>query len=384
MMPDNLTDAVQWTPGLPVPPFDPMGLPVPAWLLLALAYLTFALHLLAMNFTLGSVVLALWTRFRKKEGHEGAGRFLGSAAPLGFSYLVTFGIPPLLFLQVLYGQFFYSSSVLVGAFWISVIPLLIVAYGHLYVHKLTRDRRPDRQQWVLGIAALAMLAIGFIYVNNLTLSMTPESWMAQYGAHPAGGALNLGEPTVFPRWILFLAPAPFVAGLALLLRGTWLVKWGQEAEGRASQSLGFRAAVVGVVLEVVGFVAWMTTLPADLRDYMTAGPMTGPLATWAVLGVAALVLIRMSAGRGRMVLPVTAAVLTFLSAVCLVVARDHLRREYLADHFDLAAVVVNPQWGMFTIFLVSMVLGLGFIVVLTVMVARNLTRARRKKLEATT
>ena len=96
--------------------------------------------------------------------------------PLGFSYLVTFGIPPLLFVQVLYGQMFYSSSVLVGAFWIAVVPLLILAYAMVYSHKLTRRTRPRIQIWVLSIAALAMLSVGFIYVNNLTLSMTPERW----------------------------------------------------------------------------------------------------------------------------------------------------------------------------------------------------------------
>jgi hypothetical protein len=97
----------------------------------------------------------------RRPAAAGAVRFLGSGLPLGFSYLVTFGVPPLLFVQVMYGQFFYSSSVLVGAFWICVIPLLITGYGATYLHKLMRDRRPRLQLAVAGVALACLLAIGF-------------------------------------------------------------------------------------------------------------------------------------------------------------------------------------------------------------------------------
>lgn len=378
MMPESLTsNGVPVVSDLPLPPFDPLGLPVPAWILLALAYLTFTLHLFAMNFTLGSVILALWTRWRKKEGYGGAARYLGTAAPLGFSYLVTFGIPPLLFLQVIYGQFFYSSSVLVGAFWISVIPLLIVAYGHLYGHKLTRDSKSSRQFIILGIALLAMLAIGFIYVNNLTLSMTPERWLDHYAAHPGGGALNEGEPTVWPRYLLFLSPALFTAGLGLVLRGTLLVKWGQESEGRTSQVLGVRAGLIGALLVATGAGAVLATLPQGIRGYVVGGPMTGPAATAAVLGIASLVMAWLSVGKARLSLPVSAAVVAFLAMVCLVVVRDHVRREYLASHFDLSAIPMNPQWLLFAVFVGSLVAGLVFLIVMTVKVASNLVRGYR-------
>src|SRR5512133_2986047 len=151
----------------PIPDFDPIGLALPGPWLMALSYLTLTLHFVAMQFTVGGalVLLATWRR------QHGIAKFFGTALPLGFSYLVTFGIPPLLFVQVVYGQFFYSSSVLIGAFWISVIPLLIMGYGASYWHKLSRGERPGRQVWIIGLSLLALLFVGFIYVNNLTLSM---------------------------------------------------------------------------------------------------------------------------------------------------------------------------------------------------------------------
>jgi len=48
----------------------------------------------------------------------------------GHSHL---GVAPLLFLQVLYGRLFFTSSILMAGFWLAVVPLLIVAYYCAYV-----------------------------------------------------------------------------------------------------------------------------------------------------------------------------------------------------------------------------------------------------------
>ena len=50
------------------------------------------------------------------------------------AFAVNFGVAPLLFVQVLYGHLFYTSSILVAVFRLAVIPLLIVAYYALYLH----------------------------------------------------------------------------------------------------------------------------------------------------------------------------------------------------------------------------------------------------------
>ena len=114
----------------PMPSADPLGLPLPPELIQALAYLTLTLHFLAVDFTLGGLVLLIWARLRGRSGDSAITRFFRNGLPLGFSYLVTLGIPPLLFLQVLYGQLFYTSSVLIGAFWIMMVPTLILSYAH--------------------------------------------------------------------------------------------------------------------------------------------------------------------------------------------------------------------------------------------------------------
>ena len=57
---DIATSVIVWPSALlNVPAPDPLGLPVPAWILQALSYLTLALHFTAVHFTVGGALLLL-------------------------------------------------------------------------------------------------------------------------------------------------------------------------------------------------------------------------------------------------------------------------------------------------------------------------------------
>lgn len=363
---------------IPIPPFDPLGLPVPAPILLALAYLTLAIHLLAMNFTLGGLVLLLWSMVRRGPGAAGNARFLGTGLPFGFSYLITFGVPPLLFIQVVYGQFFYPSSVLLGGFWILVIPLVITAYALSYAHRMTRERHPRPQPWLVALMLLAMLAVAFLLVNNLTLAQVPRRWLEMYATRP-GGSLNLAEPTLAGRYLLFLSPAFIVAGLALLLRRAVLIDWGRPlADAEAAGRLGLRAVLLGTVLVVAALAVLLATLPAAVRQYLLSGSAaTLVAAAAAVLGVATLVLVWLARQRTGLRLPVLAMVVFFAALLAVVVTRDLVRQEYLRPFLDLSAIPVRPQWGIFSLFAGSFAAMLVFLVAMAVKVLRQVAAAAR-------
>ena len=379
MNPSILNAVVAASPEVPMPPPDPLGYAAPVPILLALAYLTLTLHFLAMNFTVGSGLLLLYTRFR--SGSDGVARFLGSGLPLGVSYLVTLGVPPLLFVQVVYGQQFYSSSVVLGSYWIHVIPIIIVAYAGFYVHKLTRDSRPRPQTAVLLISVLGMLAIGFIYVNNLTLSMSPERWLDAYAARPAGGSLNLGDPTVFPRFLLIIAPSLAVAGLALIIRGAYLGSWGATDEGARSRSFGSWAFLVGMAVEAVAAGLVIATLPDRVRAFaLGGGTPTILLGIGIVLAIAATAAAFLAARREGLLMPMVSGAGVVGALACFVVLRDLVRQEYLRPHFELASVPVNAQWGMLAIFGVSLVAGLALLIYLFVQVFPKMAAARREQI----
>lgn len=368
MMLPNLTLAA-----VPMASPDPLGYPVPLVIIQALSYLTLTLHFVAMAFTLGSAFLLLWVKLKRGEYTQTIEKYLSHALPLGFSYLVTLGIPPLLFLQVVYGQQFYASSVIIGGHWILVVPLLILAYGLFYLNKLAPDKWPRGQWALIGLALLSMLGIGFFYVNNITLSQTPERWLELYAANPGGGTLNRGEPTRFPRFLLFTAPALCGGGLGLLFAGIFLQRSGKDS-ARTFKGLAWKACLIGLVLQLAGGAWLLASIPETISAAFMDGP--GKLFAFAGAGLAVLSVVAVFWAKGlkNYLGAVVAAGVWTLSLASIVISRDMLRMEYLRPYFDLAAVPVNPQWVMFFMFAGTLLAGLGLIVVLTTMVVRNLAR----------
>ena len=101
----------------------------------ALLLLTFPLHLLAMNGMLGCLLIGLWSHLRGGEVQRRLAHRVALATPLLVALAVNLGVAPFLFLQVLYGQFIYTSSILMALGWILVIPMLIIAYRSAYLYE---------------------------------------------------------------------------------------------------------------------------------------------------------------------------------------------------------------------------------------------------------
>lgn len=372
------------SPGaIPLPSPDPLGYPLPPVLLQALSYFTLTLHFLAMNLTIGSLFISLWLRLAKRPHDERLARYLAGVLPLGTSYLITFGVPPLLFVQVLYGQMFYSSSILIGFHWILVIPLVILLYGIFYYQKLAPNPGRPRMLLLTALAALAMLAVGFFYVNNITLSVSPDKWLELYRKSPGGHNLNLTEPTLFPRWLLILVPGLTVAGVAILFRGVLLLKWGLTDEGRHNHGIAVKAAVLGMLLEGAAGIWTMAALPANIRSFVVSGGLpTVLLGLGAVLAAAATALVILGRNKASLAYPVAASLGLWLAVAPLVVLHDLVRQEYLRPYFALADVPINLQWGMAGLFVGFLVIGLAFLAVLHVRVVPKLVAARRAELVA--
>jgi hypothetical protein len=368
------------TPSVPSP--DPLGYPVPTWIMQALSYLTLTLHLSAVHFTVGGALLLLWAHLRKRPGHDEIVHFFGSGLPLGVSYIITLGIPPLLFVQVMYGQLFYASSVLVGAFWIQVIPAVLLAYAGLYYHKLKRGNRPHLQGTVVAVCALLLMYVGYIYTNNLTLSMSPEKWMGLYARAPGGGVLHHGEPTVHPRYLLFLSSAFAVAGLALIWRGVFLARWGLGEAGRRSRLLGFRAFLLSPVLWVIAGIGVYLARPEDVQSLLSDGGVTWILIALGVASaVVAVSFAHLAVDECRLAYSLISSLGMVMVTGCLVILRDLVRLRVLGGHWDSSTIPVRAQWGMFALFVVTLAAGVVLLVVLGVKVLPGIAAGARRRLE---
>jgi len=149
----------------------PDAIPVNWWWFQILLIVTFLLHILLMNFVLGGSLLTVWDLIRGKKSSQAA-----HSLPVLVALTINFGVPPLLFVQVLYGHLFYSSSVILAIPWILVIPILILAYygAHIFAHRM--EHNPLTARISLMVSTILLLYIGFMYVNNSTLALTPDRW----------------------------------------------------------------------------------------------------------------------------------------------------------------------------------------------------------------
>jgi hypothetical protein len=352
-----------------IPAADPNPLPAPFWVFKLLLVATFALHILAMNSMLGGAVLAVAAKGRARKDKY-AGRLFFDIArklPSLLPATITLGVAPLLFVQVLYGEYFYSASIILAWPWFGVLLLLTAAYYGFYFVSLRGEARPGRAGTVLTLSAVMIAAIGFIYTSNLTLTETPTAWGARYFANPGGWNLNLSEATLAPRYLHFFTAAIAVGGLLLMFMGFRKSKAGDPVYARYVFRFGARAFAYATMAQfVIGF--WfLVSLPRELLLLFMGGD---PLATVLLLvGVAAAVVailaVTQALHAGNMPLGVFAGTGSAVVAIlAMAVMRDLLRDAYLKPYFSPSHFVVQTQWSVLPLFLAVFAAGVVLWVVM--------------------
>jgi hypothetical protein len=351
---------------MPIPSVDPIPLPAPIWLFKLLHLVTFALHLVAVDLLIAGLAVGVTLHVISRWSHSATltqvSGLLAHRLPTVMAYVINLGIPPLLFAQVLYGRALYTSSVLMGAYWISVIFLLMASYYGLYV---VAKRADQRKGWTsTGLASLLLvLTIAFIYSNNMTLMLRPQVWSAMYHANPSGVQLNHSDPTLIARWLFFVSGAFPVTGAALLLLA---LKSDLDDDTRAflRRFGGVLIAALLIAQTVFGEQA-LALQPSGVMSQVGADALYRPFtygwaATAALLG--ALGLVALVTRRMAGVLAIGAALLAFLNVVCEVLVRDGIRDYTLRDHgFEVWNRSVVTNWSVVGIFLFLFVAALGFL-----------------------
>jgi hypothetical protein len=357
------------------PAVDPIPLPAPIWLIKLLHIVTLALHFVAVEMLLGGLLIAvLLSLFRNSPQSSIAARSIARRLTVVMTYVINFGVPPLLFAQVLYGRALYTSSVLIGAYWISIVAVLCAAYWLLY--RFSARLEAGKSAWWVGLSAWILAGyVARMLSTNMTLMLRPEAWREMYSASALGAHLPGGDPTLEPRWLMMMAGGLFIGGLWMVYlagRSTFTAE-----EKRFIAGLGGKvAAVFGIVYLVAGI--WAARVQPDA---VKAGLATHPLYHWFSFAgygwlalVAITVLVSAVTGFGRVAanwLGWTGALLALLIELTLVIYRDAVRDlSLLAKGFDVWNRAVVTNWSVVGLFLVLFVAGLGVIGWLISVVAR--------------
>jgi hypothetical protein len=343
-----------------IPALDPAPLPGPPWLFHVLWVVTFLVHLLFVNTVLGGSLLAALAGGRKPGRRETATLFV-EVNSWAISFAITFGIAPLLFMQVLFGRFFYTATVLVAWAWLGLLGILTVGYYLNYVAKY-RLRAGKSAGAVLAVEALCFLAVAVVQVMVNLLHLQPDRW--EKVADQASAALS--DPTFLPRLLHFVLAAVAMAGaLAAWVAVRRAARGGDRAVNDGMARFGVRAALVATVLQLADGFWLLLALPEDvLKGLMRGGGATmAPFALGVLAGVLLIAVVAQindplaQGTRVRRVLELLVG-----AVVLMVITRHQLRGIYLAPARVGEQVAVAPQWGVVALFLVVFVVGVGLTV----------------------
>ena len=356
-----------------IPGVDPAGLPGPVWLFQSLLVLTFFIHVLFVNLTLGGSLLAWVSHLVAGGGDDDPrgvlARRMASVNGYAISLTITTGVAPLLFIQVLYQQFFYSGTILLGWLWLGLLGLLMVGYYALYLYKFRGlpARGSGGGVW-LAVSALLFLGVAMIQVAAYLAQVQPTRWMALSEAPLS----ILGDPTYWPRLLHFVLAGVAFSALAMAWWSARLVRRGEDVDvNRAIARWCWRWALWTTALQIVDGVALLVLLPRSvLSGLMQGGAASLAPLTLAVVGALGLLVLlaRVSHPSDAWALT-TGGLLGMVALVTvMVVTRHQVRVLYLDPVADLSAFAVLPQWLNFALFAALLVIALAVTVSMTRMV----------------
>ena len=351
-----------------IPNYQPIPLPAPVWMLKTLTVAGFYLHAIPMNVALaGGLVSGIFLLIGRKQPDGFASRLgngLAFSLPFFVSFAITMGVVPLLFLQLIYGPQFYTSSIVMAWPWLMVIFLLLAGYYGYYIYSYRREKLGRRGPFVLLAIWLVFMSIAFFFSNNMTLMLNPQQWMNLYSEDPYGWNLNLLDPQLIPRYLHFVVSAIAVTGLTIGCFGLyWHKRPGHEDYGKWLIQTGALTFLIPTLLQA-GVGTWfLFSLPEYVQANLLGGdPMgTHPLLASLVLDVVALVAMGMAwrSGNAR---PFQLGLVASLLVVALMVFVRHMVREYMSNRFFDFQHPEDPQWTIIAIFLVMAAVSIGYLV----------------------
>lgn len=339
-------------------------------LYLALYLGTLSLHAVLMSYVLaGSGYVAAATVLGARD-HDPASRALRDPAahvlrdwlPFGLGTAITAGVAPLLFLQILYKESFYTANLLLFHRWMAMVPVLIAGFYLLYVGKSRAAQ--DGPRLVRAIAAVgAFLCFGFAawsWTGNHMVALERTRWLALY--------TSTGVPV--PSLAMLARLAMWLAGSAPIM--AVIVGWqlrrldggagGGDAHRRARRRLAV-IALAGLALSAGFGINHAYLLDQGARAALRSAAMVflAPLGLGMALQGAAWLRLA-SAGAWSRAALIMASVGAGLAVIGAALAREVVRMAAVDFPREAVAHARAAESGGIVAFFVFLVVNTGLIV----------------------
>ncbi|GAB7023155.1 hypothetical protein JCM12178A_17130 [Salidesulfovibrio brasiliensis] len=320
------------------------ALPVASWWFEGLGILTLAIHLVMVNVLVGGSLIALYVALTDRQNP--VVKSVSDKLPTIFALTVNFGVAPLLFLQVVHGQFFYTSATMSAVWWLGIVLLLIGGYYAMYVNQYRQGKSPMKAPLFLAAGLVMVLCISVVLTSVMTTVENPELWI-KYFTNANGTVLNLFETTTVPRYLHFLLACLAIGGLFVAL----LASYGRLDD--KAGTMGIKVFTTTTLLQMATGLWWLMALE---RPVLLQFMGDNPLATALLLVAVGLTFPALIAGFSNK--PRSAAVWTGLTVLAMVGLRATVRALTLKPYFSSANLPVTGEYTPLVLFLVTLAAGL--------------------------
>ena len=336
-------------PALPIP--DPIPAPAPLFHVLELIF--FGLHILLINVLLGGSLITLGARIWRTASGPRTAEAIAHKLPVIFALAVNAGVATLLFLQVLYGHLFYASSILIGTYWILVIPAIVIAYYSCYA--LVRSSSSRLRAFASGCTSLVLLSIAFVLVTNMLTMLRPDTWDVYFNDR-VGAVWKIPDPSFFPRYLHFVVASVAIAGL--FSAGVWSYRKNHGVDGSARMINRGLSIFGSATIVQIGVGIWfLTSLKQEYLTQFIGRNVVATISIW--LGFLCAV-ASIASAFARQFRP--AVIMVSITIVAMIIVRDELRTIYLRGVFDPSSLAVVPQFDVLTIFSLALLIGVGIVI----------------------
>ncbi|RJP25907.1 MAG: hypothetical protein C4527_16315 [Candidatus Omnitrophota bacterium] len=348
-----------------IPPADPLGIPSPVWIFQVLAIVTLLLHFLFMNYVFGGMLIVAvneWFLGRKKEAMKGNG-ILVRVMPVCLSMAITMGVAPLLFVQVLYGQFFYTANIMHGWWWLAILAALTIVFYAFYV---MMARRTDAEESNAVVKLLSLLTVillifvMFILTNNAVMTDRPDYWKAVFS-----GERNFIVPdgSFVPRFLHNFIGAIAVAGLWIAIIGRYQLRFHPDNADAANYLIrsGLHWSAIGVVGGMVTGFWFLFSLGGEtLKTFMGNGILFVGWAIGALTSIGILICLILALVKPEHPKYLWGATgFSVITLLGMVMGKELLRIIALDPYFSVQQLSVRPNYSSLVLFLGTFVLGLA-------------------------
>ncbi len=337
----------------PIPSFDPLGLPAPAVVNLVLKVFGFWVHWFFMGMWFSGMLISLILIRLNNETLSITGWRILKTMPVFIAFGVNAGIVPLLFIQVLFPNFFYPSTILQAWFWFTILGFLLVAYYGIYYSIFNFEKNKLLAYGTGWISSFIFLMLGLIFSSEMKLMVSPDSWYKYVSFGPGGTilgiALAISPQSILRYFIVFGLSTVSLSGYILF--DNYFIK-GETQLKEEVKKLSLGLMILGIIIFGLSALKYLGYINPYLKDFVLWKYLPGVL---PVLTLIMAIMFYLKPSK-------TFSLLIFLGALISLlvnsISRQIVQIKELEPFLKIKHLPLRIQLSPILLFLITLIIGL--------------------------